>query len=170
MIRICFFLTIISFSFGQNTKIELFNESIKYFKLNDHKNVILNLNKFIELDSTQSEIFYRRGYSKLMIKDYQSSVQDFNKALLLLPKDPKSLFNKAFALHEIAKNDEAIECLNQLIELEPNEFEAYSKRGEIYYDLKLYDKALSDFLIVNKINSELDFAINLLGLTYYKKK
>jgi tetratricopeptide (TPR) repeat protein len=118
MIRLFFLLTFINFSFCQNSKIELFNESNKYFKLNDHNNVILTLNKFIELDSTQSEIFYRRGFSKLMIKEYKSSIKDFDKALLLLPKDPKSLFNKAQALHEIAKNDEAIECLNQVIQIE----------------------------------------------------
>ncbi|SEQ05235.1 tetratricopeptide repeat protein [Flavobacterium urocaniciphilum] len=170
MIRIGFILLIASFGFAQQSKEELFNESIRFCKLDDHKNVILNLDKYIVLDSTNFDIYYRRGYSKLMIKEYESSIVDFNKALFLNQNHQGSLYNKAVALKEINKRDEAVDCLNKLIELNPNEFNVYLRRGEIFFDKELFDKALSDFLIADKLNPNYNHTVNLLALTHYFKK
>lgn len=83
----------------------------------------------LELDSSNSNSFYNKGWSFYNLKKYQNAIDCYNKAIELNPKDIISLINKAVSLDDMGKYEDAIECYNQVIKLNPNNQIAFNNKG-----------------------------------------
>lgn len=82
-----------------------------------------------------TEDFFKQGIEKARRKDYQEAIEDYNQALRLKP-----------------------DC----VELDPNDAEAYSYRGNTRYLLKDYSGALADFNKTLQLNSNNSDVYNII--------
>ncbi len=75
----------------------------------------------------------------------EGAVEELTK---LLEKDPKQksllAMRGGILYRNLRKNDEALRDFNKVIELDPNWFQGYKRRGEFYTQVKRNDEALSD--------------------------
>lgn len=65
--------------------------------------------------------------------------------------------------------ENAIFYYTQAINLDNNNFEAYSNRGFAYYNLNEYDKAISDYNEALKIKPDDFLTYNNKGMVYNRK-
>jgi len=49
------------------------------------------------------------------------------------------------ALYRSKKYEEALECINKVLELNPSHLDALNRKGSILHDLNKYDEALQCF-------------------------
>ena len=54
-----------------------------------------------------------------------------------------SLFNKSGVLYSLEKNEEALECINKVLELNPPHLDALNRKGFILLELKNTKKLYS---------------------------
>lgn len=123
-----------------------------YNGLGEYKYAISDLDKAIELDSTDLASYIDRGIAKVYSNDYTGAKSDFE---LVLSKDSISEQGQA-ALYYLAKIayqqgqfEQSIKYYNKLIVLIPNDPELYFNRGaakgmimDIEGSIKDYDKAI----------------------------
>ena len=83
-------------------------------------------------------------------KDYGNALTAANLAIKYLPKEDKEYGSFAYAVRAaiyVHTSDtlRAIEDLSTAISINPEEYELYDKRGELYYNQKKYDLAVADY-------------------------
>jgi tetratricopeptide (TPR) repeat protein len=101
-------------------------------------------NRFMEIivNNLGDKLFYS--------KNYEDSILYFDIAIKYFPdKADKAYFNKAVSLHYLFRYEEALQCYDKAIEINPEFSFAYSNKGNVYKDLgkldeaiKWYDKAI----------------------------
>jgi len=100
------------------------------------------------LAKTSNAITYNaRGSAYLALGNYEQALDDYTKATELDSTFPHSFYNRGRLLGILQRYDEALEDLQQAIQLAPLEFgyRANGNIGLIYYKMGEYDKALEAF-------------------------
>ncbi|WP_423128807.1 tetratricopeptide repeat protein [Gaoshiqia sp. Z1-71] len=129
-----------------NNSDALYYRAIALSRLDKVKEAIEDLNRLIDLnESDKAELFNNRGYSYMLLKDYEAALKDYNKAIELEPHYASYRFNRAYLYQDNGKNKEAIDDYNLVIELEPENYIAITNRGEAHYAIGDKKKALADF-------------------------
>lgn len=122
---------------------KLYNEVLK------HKKKIIDKVGFKGL----ADVYYSRGRNYLNFIDIEKALSDFKKQLNLDPKHDAANSYLIMINMELEQYEEALKVCNEFIEKkkegsseEDAEFASYpyTKRGEIYYHLKKYDKAIDN--------------------------
>jgi len=126
---------------------KLYNEVLK------HKKEIIKKVGFKGL----ADIYYSRGRNYLNFIDIEKALSDFKKQLILDPEHDAAKSYLIMIYMEMERYEEALKVCNECIEKskkkegvaseEDEEFASYPyiRRGEIYYHLKKYNKAIDDF-------------------------
>ena len=135
-------------------------------RIGNSEKSILDFNKVIELDSTQSDYFYNRGLAYYRIKNYSLSIKDYTKALSLNPKDGRINYNRAIAYSDLGQFDKAILDYDTDIVKNGETARAYNNRGRCYMLLDNFDSALSDFQYALKLEPNRPLTIFNLGILY----
>jgi tetratricopeptide (TPR) repeat protein len=91
-----------------------------------------------------ANIYGLRGYCLLMKKDYAKAVPLFDSAIALDKNPYKDYVNKAAALNNLKRVDEAIAVLDRVIALKPDYFKAIFDRAYTYAQSGDLDQAFSD--------------------------
>jgi len=74
----------------------------------------------------------------------QQSINDFNKAIELNPKDEVAYYNRGNTYRTLGNYQQAINDYNKAIELNPKDADAYCNRGVAYYALGNIDMAIQN--------------------------
>lgn len=148
-----------------------YNLGYTYIKLKEYENALLYLNKFIEVESVRggkcNDAYFYAATCYMELKDYASAVSFYDLALTD-SKFYSYYYNKAEALHQLNKNEEAIATVSEGIENNLDKEILYHKRYQIYRDLKQKDKSFEDLKKAYLINpSEPDVLFDM-G-TYYSE-
>jgi len=114
--------------------LELFKQYVNNFSLDDsEKAAILN---FIGIAYGEN-------------KEYEKSLEAFNKALEIDPRLAQALENKGVALYELGRFQEVLEASEKAISIDPNKAEFWSNKGaglikldRLQDALKAFDKAI----------------------------
>ena len=109
---------------------------------------ITYLSNAIEIDSSQSDLYFNRSVAKLLLKDRPGALNDIDKAVELSNDSTRIselYYNKAFIITDSGRNDDAIESYGKSIEFNPDSPFAYRERGDIYHSLNNYENALNDY-------------------------
>lgn len=112
--------------------------------------------------------YIARGVLYSMLRNYESAISDFDKALQLMPDYPVALMGKAYAsamLLPTAKDPNplaVIEIYDRAIRQNPMLVYAWFNKGNIYYDGAAYDRAEESFSKAIELNPE-------LGEAYYNR-
>ena len=67
------------------------------------------------------ETLTQNGIKNLQDGNFEDALSFFEQALLLKPDDPDLLNNKGVALRSLGRYDEASDCYNKSLELDPRD-------------------------------------------------
>lgn len=100
----------------------------------------------IQLAPDSALAYASRGYVLSTFLDAPlKALSDFDRAIELEPGNAVSLANRADALSALGQTDRALADLNEAIKLEANDVKSYTLRGVVYFELRRYEEAASDF-------------------------
>ena len=111
-----------------------------YLKLHKYKKALLDLLEISNYQKNDPEIYYQLGISRHNLGDPKNAIEDFSKAIFLVPKN--SYYHLSRALSYLAINDKfsAFKDLRKSINLDWRNIDAYYYLAEIYqkFEDKLY--------------------------------
>jgi len=80
-----------------------------------------------------ADAYNEKGIFYANVGEYQSAIEDFNKAIRLTPNHVHALNNRGLAYAKLGKYQLAIEDINNVIRMEPDFTNAYINRGIVYF-------------------------------------
>lgn len=89
--------------------------------------------------------YYQRGMTLAALKNFETAVADYTRAIELDPEDMRFPFNRAEALAKLGRHEEAILDLDLVIQGKPKYYFAYLRRAESLAKLRRYQEAVRDY-------------------------
>lgn len=99
------------------------------------------LNEYIESTNRNSNVIFQLGDQYFRMNQFERA----EKIFAMDKSDIKNVFGAATTARFLGKNQEAISRYNEVLDMNPNFYEAYLGRGITNRNLKNYDSAISDF-------------------------
>lgn len=117
-------------------KNQYLNQAIEFFQNRNYANCFLNLNKYIACDRDLNYVgYYFRGLVFLMLKDFDSAVQDF-QASLKISKQPMTLFQLGRIYMQLEDYETALNYFLEYHKMNPRQvmvlnfmYQCYEKLG-----------------------------------------
>ncbi|MEK7484677.1 MAG: tetratricopeptide repeat protein [Planctomycetota bacterium] len=123
--------------------------------LDESSSDALNLmNQAIRKFPEKAEFLARRGYYYFKSNALEKALEDFLMSSKLDPTQASFFFNAGGLLVEMERYEEAIDLFSSVIELNPQDIQAYYNRGFCYQELGLKKLATKDFDTQKKLESE----------------
>jgi clan AA aspartic protease (TIGR02281 family) len=126
---------------------------------------ILNYSKAIEIMPSNYYAYVQRGDSKIKIKDWKGSIEDFDQAIKLGISVSFVFYERGKAKFMLEKVDEAIIDFNKAIELDSKNYSAYLLRAPLRFGLEDWLGSIYDY---NELIS-LEKKENMLFSHYYNR-
>jgi Flp pilus assembly protein TadD len=145
------------------------NDAKQAIKNSDFEKAILILSEIISNGGDNYEPFAVRAVAYRKIKNFQLSVDDFEKAIELDPQNADLRTEKGVSLFHQKSIDLALLEMNIAVSLEPNNPYRYSSRAFIKDALQDLDGAIADYQKAIELDPEDDIAHNNLGMLEEKK-
>ena len=115
-----------------------------YIEMEQYDKAIKDYSKVIELETWNASALARRGGFGYRLKgDLKRALADCNKAIELNPEDSIPYFFRALVYLDMKRREDAIPDLLMATEIDLEWDEPITLLGNIYMDMKDYDKALS---------------------------
>lgn len=105
---------------------------------------INDINKAISLDPMNSRAFHYKGLLQNTLKNYQDAMECFSMLIQLKPSFLDGYYLRAYSNRMLNKNNEALSDLNYVISRRKDTLD-FRDRGQINFDLRKFDDAISDF-------------------------
>ncbi len=136
---------------------EMFPNSREIYQKNKDFNVDLEeileeqlneLDQAINQDSSNAQLYYRRGLNYFLRKDYENALNDFSEAIKLVKPEDAGIFysSRALTYQELGLYREAISDYTKLEQLNPNYsalFGGILSKASLYGKLKNYEEAIN---------------------------
>ena len=135
-------------SFGSDESIDdLLLKALSAHNQRDFTQAIFYYTRILELDpddGIKSLIHNHRGMSFFARSHYEEAVADFIRALALDPKSYKAAYYQGIVCAVLQRYLDAIDAFNHSLEI--NRFQPYClyRRGQAYFHIEDYPKALAD--------------------------
>jgi tetratricopeptide (TPR) repeat protein len=156
----------------ENYGVAYLKRGLVYFKQRNYKLAIRDLTKGLELspaDSSNVQVFRARADANYEMGDYNGSVRDYSRILVVEPKNEEAYAFRGAAKIELQDYSGAIDDETKAIELNKNSFVAYNFRGVAKGGLKQGDKAIEDLDMAIKIKPDYASAfVNRASVRYAK--
>jgi tetratricopeptide (TPR) repeat protein len=134
-----------------NKAIHLFNQTLTEGKED---------NQLLQLDV----VYFYNGYANYKAGYNQQSIENYNNAILVNPKDAAAYNNKGIALRGLGKHEEAIAAYDQTIKIDPKDAAAYNNKGNVLVYLGKYEEAIVAYDQAIKIDPKDAAAYNKKGI------
>ena len=142
-----------------------------------------DINRWLKKDEQQkSELVSQNEALRKANEEQARQIAELKRQLANNPNDREQITKKlevedkiflsnqkieeATRLREQGKYEDAIKLCNEAIELNPNNYLAYLRRGNFYYRQKQYERAIQDFDKAIQLNPNYSIAYNNRGLSY----
>ena len=125
---------------------EIFLQRANIFsKKKNHPKAIELLKKALDFTEDPAEIWNLLGMEYLFQEDYIKAKKYFYKCVEENTLDYQSLYNLLYCYEQLGENIEAINTLNNLLEINPYSEVAWHQLGKIYIKINKPEEALSAF-------------------------
>ncbi len=101
--------------------------------------------KSIEVDKMNFEGYSNRGYTYMLLKEFDKAESDLNAAVRLAPDTAYNYKNRSTLYDNKGNTELAIADITKYISLKPKDYAAYDTRGNLYKYLNKDDLAIADF-------------------------
>ena len=95
-------------------------------------------------NSNLSALFYR-AFANNNLRRYDLAKNDYEKFLSIAPDNMEARLGLAYTYIKLERNNDALDQMNNLVEMFPDSSVVYAARGELEKEVKLYEPALYDF-------------------------
>ena len=112
---------------------------------NEDVEKIQQLEWIIQSNKIKGDSKCQNAIAQLKHRKFVRAIELFDESVSLNPTNPESYFGRAYSYAFLDRNDAAIDDFTQAIRLRPDYADAYRNRGDVFYRLKSYGKALSDY-------------------------
>jgi tetratricopeptide (TPR) repeat protein len=102
------------------------------------------LNNVLAQNPGNGEALLSRGIAHHNLGEPAKAVEDFSRALPLLPESPLLYYSRGFSYHVLERYADALRDFNRAIELEPDDAQSYHRRGNTWSSLGNEAAALED--------------------------
>lgn len=138
-----------------------------YLDKNQFTQAHQTLDNQINYGNTSAELYALNSKAYATEGIQQLAIDEINKALKIEENNTRYLLLKAAYLENCDRVSDALEILNDVLEISPEDFSTRYKRANLAFAVGEYNLAKSDLEILTKyfMNAEYEF---LLGETYYK--
>ena len=143
-----------------------YQTAIAYLNMGDSDTALSNLTEALKYDPQYSEAHYLRGKILYDVHDYIAAISSFSSAFANDRGNTHYLYHLSRAYRENEQYVEAIDCIDRIIELTPNDEKAYYTRANIRFLEKNYRAALIDFNDAIRINPNYARAYNNRGVVH----
>lgn len=120
--------------------------------------------------SDKAYFLYRRAKNYRCLKHYKLAINDFKKALKLLPQKPGYLEDIGYAYYRLKDYNNALIYLDQAVALDKMDPSILRSRGRVHYRLHNAEKALTDFKDSLRYGSHNSTAYSYMGYINYNMK
>lgn len=137
--------------------------------IEESENKIKEYSERIIKAPSNANLYIARGDMYFLIRDFESAVNDYTKAINIDDELDKAWFGRGMANGRMGYIHKGISDLSVYINRNPNDSVAYTKRGVRYLWVGDKDNAQSDLLKAIKLNINNAEAHDDLGVVYAQK-
>ena len=116
------------------------NCGLAYYKLEDAKRAILDLNQALKIEPHRAHTYNDRGRSQQLLGNTHEALEDYNQALKLDPKFSEAYSNRGVIYAQLGEIDLAFADQNRALKLNPYFASAYYNRGNLNLAQARYQK------------------------------
>lgn len=113
-----------------------------------------------------ADAYYRRGVAYFYLKQSQSALSDYNRAIAMVPSDPVYLNDRGILFRDLGDNNNAMQDFNKAIAIRPGYALAYANRGYIQRNLHKLDEAIADTSAAIKLDPKSVWAYENRAFVY----
>lgn len=127
----------------------------KAYYMNDEPLNAIKLYKMALSSGETDDIYYSIALAYKKLKDYDSLISNYKKALELNPKHYNACYNLSIAYKELGKSDMALFYAEKCVEIKNNDDELFALISGYYEDMKCYTssiEALRRAILINNNN------------------
>jgi tetratricopeptide (TPR) repeat protein len=130
-----------------------YSRGIAYFNKKDYDRAIADYTESLRLSPRDIIALQNRGHAYQAKQDYDSAIVDYSEAIGIEPKFAYA-FNDRCYVRAIAGRElqQALADCNEALRLVPNDFHTLDSRAFAYLRLGNFEKAVTDYNAVLKIN------------------
>lgn len=129
--------------------VDLFNKGTNYFSRRLFDDALEFFDKALDIDKNFSEIWYYKAMVYHSQQNFRDAINCFNevtkknekRSLILID----TLINTGVCHRKLGELDEALECYKKVVEIDPNNGDAWGNIGNIYLDKKMLTEAIQHF-------------------------
>lgn len=136
-----------------------------YEKPDNHLN---SLNQYIEQNPHMAHGYAERGFLFYESLDYNSALNDFEKAVEIDSENIDYLFNLALVNEKLKKIEKSERLFDQVISMDANHAGAYLNLGNIQFKRKAYPGAIALFTIAHQLEKDNPAILFNRAITYYQ--
>jgi len=114
--------------------------------------------------------YLNRGIIKYKAQDYSGALADFDSALILKPNDHDFLINRAMALEKMKYYQRAIDDLDQVLQKNDKNAQAYKLKGDIFFRTDDFQAAAANYTMAISYKPYNPSALYNRGLSFLKIK
>lgn len=119
-------------------KPDYFLVGFAHYLKGDYAKAVQNYSRCLEADPNRTEALFQRAFAKSALKNYRGAIRDHDKVITLYSDYPLSgvsiytvFNNKAYALFNLGRNEEAYALVNKALDGEKTKDYIWSTRAEI---------------------------------------
>lgn len=128
-----------------NKKVNYFNKAKSHYSNGKYKKSIKYCDKYIELDSSNWEIYYFAGDSYFNLEKYEEAIDNLEKSLQLKPNNVNALLPLADSYRLLSKNSTAISHYDSALKIDFKNLRAVIGKSLAYYNISNYNESISYF-------------------------
>lgn len=149
------------------------SEAAKYEKLGkdfydggDYDKALEYLNRAVELDPDRVAAYKLRAYIYLYKDERQKAIDDFTMVIELDPGDDNAYHNRGASYEYLGDYFRASSDYSAALRINPNAVD-YQARGNLYMEIRYFEKAISDYSKVVELDPQNAEAYNSRGVAYH---
>jgi len=126
---------------------ELLVEALTAHNNNQFPEAIAVYTRILDMKPTESVgalIYKHRGMAHFASSHYEEAIADFSESLRLDPKSYKAAYYEGIVCSVLQRYTQAVEAFNRSLGINPYQPYCLFRRGQAYYHLADYPKALAD--------------------------
>lgn len=116
-------------------------------QLENYEDAVEAYDKAVRFAPTYVPAWYSRGNALIKWEKPEEALQSYQTALSLeaSEENPELLYSIGWALHQLRRYEEAIARYNQVLSLEPENYQAWYNRGNALYKLEISPEAIASY-------------------------
>lgn len=147
--------------------IAFYNEGCILASQNKYEEALIKFKSCLELRPNFAKGWFNKALSEEKLGKLKNALKSYER-VIDIEEDAaiNAWFKKSVILTYLDENDKALESINKVIELDTNNFTAYSNKAVILQRLGKYDEAIDNFKTALDINQNYLWASYNLACVY----